>query len=45
MAIAVDFRDLHYAPLTETPDGKFTYGTPKKIGDAVSGKASLKMNL
>ena len=42
MAIAVDFRDLHYAMLTETPDGKFTYGAPKKIGDAVSGKASPK---
>lgn len=42
MAIAVDFRDLHYALLTETPDGKFTYAAPKKIGDAVSGKASPK---
>lgn len=42
MAIAVDFRDLHYAILTEKTDGKFEYGAIKKIGDAVSGKASPK---
>nr|WP_097610087.1 major tail protein [Bacillus cereus] len=42
MAMTVDFRDLHYALLTETPDGKFTYGTPKRIGYTVSGKASPK---
>ncbi|MEC2390225.1 phage tail protein [Bacillus thuringiensis serovar shandongiensis] len=38
----VDFRDLHYAVLTETPDGKFNYSTPKRIGKTVSGKASPK---
>lgn len=42
MAMTIDFRDLHYAPLTETPDGKFNYGTPKRIGKTVSGKASPK---
>ena len=42
MAMTIDFRDLHYATLTETPDGKFTYGTPKRIGKTVSGKASPK---
>ena len=42
MAMTIDFRDLHYALLTETPDGKFNYGTPKRIGKTVSGKASPK---
>lgn len=38
----VDFRDLHYAILTETPDGGFSYGSIKRIGPTVSGKASPK---
>ena len=42
MAMTIDFRDLHYAILTETPDGKFTYTTPKRIGKTVSGKAAPK---
>ncbi|PHD55688.1 major tail protein [Bacillus wiedmannii] len=42
MAIPIDFRDLHYAILTETPDGKATYATPKRVGYTVSGKASPK---
>ncbi|MGF2644365.1 major tail protein, partial [Bacillus cereus] len=42
MAMTIDFRDLHYAVLTETSDGKFNYSTPKRIGKTVSGKASPK---
>ncbi|KAB2385865.1 major tail protein [Bacillus toyonensis] len=42
MAMAIDFRDLHYAVLTEAADGKVTYTTPKRIGKTVSGKASPK---
>ncbi|HIE6633010.1 major tail protein [Bacillus luti] len=38
----IDFRDLHYAVLTETPDGKFTYGAIKRVGPTVSGKATPK---
>ncbi|MBO1628271.1 major tail protein [Bacillus arachidis] len=33
---------FYYATLTETPDGKFNYSTPKRIGKTVSGKASPK---
>ncbi|MRB31401.1 phage tail protein, partial [Bacillus thuringiensis] len=40
MVMTIDFRDLHYAVLTETSDGKFNYSTPKRIGKTVSGKAS-----
>ncbi|MDA2051865.1 phage tail protein [Bacillus cereus] len=42
MAMTIDFRDLHYAVLTETTDGKFNYSIPKRIGKTVSGKASPK---
>ncbi|WP_017154121.1 major tail protein [Bacillus bingmayongensis] len=42
MAIAIDFRDLHFAILTETPDGKCDYEIPERIGYTVSGKASPK---
>ncbi|MFD0768871.1 major tail protein [Bacillus sp. CGMCC 1.60114] len=38
----IDFRDLHYATLTETPDGKYSYGPIKRLGLTVSGKASPK---
>ncbi|HDR5353037.1 TPA: phage tail protein [Bacillus thuringiensis] len=38
----IDFRDLHYAILTEKEDETFTYGAIKRIGKTVSGKADTK---